>query len=123
MAQNILLSKSQLGRVKPGCHVLPVEGHTYGKAPTKDQFGARDGTASVTAAISNWEFHRPSGVAGQPKDFKEINKRGVSSGLTTAKDISRFKDGSDIRVKVVEGKREARKETPPQDLVFGIRNR
>jgi hypothetical protein len=38
---NILLQKSELGKIKPGFHDLPQQGHVYGKAPAKDQFGAR----------------------------------------------------------------------------------
>lgn len=63
----------------------------------------------VTAAISNWEFHKPSGVAQPPKNFMEINKQGISAGYTNSKDISRFKDANDTRVKVVEGKKETKK--------------
>ncbi len=40
---NILLQKSELGKIKGGFHELPSEAHTYGKAPQKDQYGARDG--------------------------------------------------------------------------------
>jgi hypothetical protein len=41
--ENILLQKSELGRNKPGFHHLPQEDHVYGKAPAKDQYGAREG--------------------------------------------------------------------------------
>lgn len=41
--QNYLLAKTDLGEVKKGFHELPPEGHTYGKAPTKDKHGAREG--------------------------------------------------------------------------------
>lgn len=44
MTQNVLLGKSELGKAKPGFHVLPTDGHVYGKVPTKDQYGAREGT-------------------------------------------------------------------------------
>ena len=97
-----------MGKVKPGFHVLPAEEHVYGKAPTKDQCGAREGKIFVTAAISNWDFHKPSGVAQPPKNFMEINKQGVGNGLTTSKDISKFKNASDTRVKVIEGKKPAK---------------
>ena len=40
---NILLQKSELGKIKSGFHELPSDAHTYGKAPQKDQYGARDG--------------------------------------------------------------------------------
>jgi hypothetical protein len=33
---NILLQKSELGKIKPGFHELPKEEHTYGKTPAKD---------------------------------------------------------------------------------------
>lgn len=38
---NVLLQKAELGKNKSGFHQLPSEAHTYGKAPTKDQYGAR----------------------------------------------------------------------------------
>ncbi len=41
--ENILLQKSELGKIKPGFHDLPSEEHVYGKAPVKDQYGAREG--------------------------------------------------------------------------------
>lgn len=41
--ENILLQKSELGKNKAGFHDLPSEDHVYGKAPTKDQYGAREG--------------------------------------------------------------------------------
>lgn len=43
-AENYLLVKTDLGQVKKGFHELPAGDHTYGKAPTKDKFGAREGT-------------------------------------------------------------------------------
>ena len=41
--ENYLLKKTDLGKVKEGFHNLPSEQHTYGKAPTKDKFDAREG--------------------------------------------------------------------------------
>ena len=38
---NYLLVKTGLGAVKAGFHDLPPETHIYGKAPTKDKYGAR----------------------------------------------------------------------------------
>lgn len=43
MSNNILLQKSELGKIKTGFHELPHEDHVYGKAPPKDKFGAREG--------------------------------------------------------------------------------
>lgn len=40
---NVLLGKSELGKVKTGFHNLPPEGHTYGWQPEKDKHGAREG--------------------------------------------------------------------------------
>lgn len=40
-SDNYLLAKTDLGHVKKGFHQLPNDGHTYGKAPTKDKYGAR----------------------------------------------------------------------------------
>ena len=39
--QSYLLSKTGLGEVKKGFHELPPAEHVYGKAPTKDKYGAR----------------------------------------------------------------------------------
>lgn len=44
--ENILLQKSELGKNKPGFHDLPQPEHVYGKAPIKDQYGAREGNPS-----------------------------------------------------------------------------
>ena len=40
---NILLQRSELGKIKAGFHDLPTDTHVYGKAPIKDQYGAREG--------------------------------------------------------------------------------
>jgi hypothetical protein len=42
---NVLLQKAELGKNKTGFHELPTEEHVYGKAPIKDQYGAREGTS------------------------------------------------------------------------------
>lgn len=52
--QNYLLAKTDLGEVKKGFHELPPEGHTYGKAPTKDKHGAREGIRLKWS--SDWEL-------------------------------------------------------------------
>ncbi len=44
---NVLLQKSELGKIKTGFHDLPTEEHVYGKAPTKDQYGAREGNINL----------------------------------------------------------------------------
>ena len=44
---NVLLQKAELGKNKTGFHSLPAEEHVYGKAPVKDQYGAREGTHSI----------------------------------------------------------------------------
>ena len=53
----------------------------------------------------------------------EINKQGLSAGYTNPKDVSKFKDSNNTRVKVVEGKKDQKKELPPSDLVFRVKNR
>jgi hypothetical protein len=35
----------------------------------------------------------------------EINKQGVGYGLTNSKDMTKFKNSNDTRIKVVEGKK------------------
>ena len=44
---NYLLEKTDLGQVKKGFHDLPPSDHTYGKAPQKDKYGAREGILSL----------------------------------------------------------------------------
>jgi len=43
---NVLLQKTELGKIKTGFHDLPDTDHVYGKAPEKDKFGAREGINS-----------------------------------------------------------------------------
>ena len=40
---NYLLKKTDLGAIKQGFHELPAQNHTYGKAPKKDEYDAREG--------------------------------------------------------------------------------
>jgi hypothetical protein len=47
MSNNILLQKSELGKIKTGFHELPQEDHIYGKAPPKDKYGAREGRSHL----------------------------------------------------------------------------
>lgn len=60
---NVLLQKSELGKNKAGFHNLPPEDHVYGKAPTKDQYGAREGNFTSTQLYqdgNNTQFHQSS---------------------------------------------------------------
>ena len=41
-----LVLKTDLGRVKPGFHILPGKHHTYGKSPIPDKYDARTGIIS-----------------------------------------------------------------------------
>jgi len=52
---NILLQKSELGKIKSGFHELPSDAHTYGRAPQKDQYGAREGKKNINLVISGWQ--------------------------------------------------------------------
>ena len=45
---NVILQKSELGKNKQGFHELPNDNHVYGKAPPKDQYGAREGNTHLT---------------------------------------------------------------------------
>lgn len=83
--KNVLLSRGELGQVKPGFHDLPPEGHVYGWQPEKDKYGAREGILPSNSAISNWDYHKPSGVSEPSKDFKALNKNGVIQGCTNSK--------------------------------------
>jgi hypothetical protein len=37
--------------------------------------------------------------------------------------MTKFKNSNDTRIKVVEGKKEIKKELPPADFVYGVKNR
>lgn len=73
-SKNVLLSKCELGQVKAGFHDLPPAGHVYGLQPDKDKYGAREGIGLFHIVISNWDYHKPTGVGEAPKDFKALNR-------------------------------------------------
>jgi hypothetical protein len=65
--ENILLQKSELGKNKLGFHDLPQSEHVYGKAPTKDQYGAREGNPSAMQLS-------PAGSSTQSPMSKSLRK-------------------------------------------------
>lgn len=83
--ENILLQKSELGKNKPGFHQLPQEDHVYGKAPVKDQYGAREGKPLNYTVVSGWQQHTVSSVKEPEKNFVAMNKEGVKHGCVDSK--------------------------------------
>jgi hypothetical protein len=82
---NILLQKSELGKNKTGFHDLPCEEHIYGKAPTKDEFGAREGNHLIDLVVSGWQQHTVSSVKETGKNFVAMNKEGIKQGFIDSK--------------------------------------
>lgn len=83
--QSYLLEKTGLGEVKKGFHQLPPEGHIYGKAPTKDKYGAREGKTFSYTVIGNWQLPTKSEVKEGGKDYISMNREGVKNGCLDSK--------------------------------------
>ena len=69
--KNVLLVKDDVGKPKPPTVKLPGGDHTFGKPDLKDQEGAR-------VITSSWITHKSSKSGAQPKDFRKINKYGLT---------------------------------------------
>lgn len=84
-SDNYLLKKTELGEVKKGFHELPPDSHTYGKAPIKDKYGAREGTQI------NMQWSAAGKRLSQQKAGKETRitfpwtEKGLKMGMWTQK--------------------------------------
>ena len=71
---NVLLVKDDVGKPKPATVKLPKEGHIFGKPDIKDPDGAKFITES-------WGCHKSSKSHVPQKDFKKINKYGLTQSI------------------------------------------
>ena len=71
---NVLLAKDDVGKPKPVTFKLPKGDHVFGKPDNKDQEGAGIITGS-------WATHKSSKSIVPQKDFRKINKFGISQPI------------------------------------------
>ena len=79
-------------------------------------------------ALTTWKFHTPSRSRGPKKmaerDFIEMNKAAIQSGLTTAQEQQHFRATNDIRRKDDSETRFLKTSQEfPENMVFGISTR
>jgi len=77
MRTNVLLTKSELGKVKPSTFPDKNEDRVFGAPNLRDAEGARD----VTMV---WKQHKPNPDDKPGPDFKKMNKKAAIRGLTSA---------------------------------------
>ena len=112
---NFLLVKDDVGRAKPTIRVLPGIDFTYGRNIQRDKEGAG-------AVTSSWQFHTPSPPPTPDRDFKALNFLSVRDGRTTPKQLTEFRKGKDVRLRL-HSHRLSLSPPPPNSTVFGIRTR
>ncbi|CAI2374087.1 unnamed protein product [Moneuplotes crassus] len=111
--KNMLLVTDDVGKAKPSTRKLPSENFTYGKAEDQDVEGAGD-------VMSNWKFHGRSSKHKPDRDFKKLNKMGLKSKATNARDIYKFRQQHDARVKEPKIGAGRRNNLPPEEFTYGI---
>jgi len=93
---NTLLTKAQLGTVKPTTYSLPSKGnfqHMYGLEQV------RDGSTSADV-VGNWAQHHGTANKLPGRDFKALNKAAAMEGIKTAAATSEFRQTHDARLKL-----------------------
>lgn len=94
--KNALLVHPQLGCVKSTVYDLPS------KANLQHEYGLRQERDGVTSAevLGNWAQHEPNPNVQPGRDFKQLNKHAVVSGITSCKDIATYRSQHDFRLKL-----------------------
>jgi len=93
---NTLLTKAQLGTVKPTTYKLPSENniqHEYGLEQV------RDGSTSADV-LGNWAVHHGTQNKMPGRDFKALNKYAAMEGVKTAAATAEFRLSHDARLKL-----------------------
>jgi len=113
--RNPLLFKPQLGCVKPTYYDLPSKPdlqHEYGLRQE------RDGSCSAEV-LGNWAQHEPNPNVVPGRDFKQLNKSAVVSGLITCKEHAAFRQTHDFRLKFGTEKPKEKLPYDPVTTSFG----
>ena len=95
---NPLLQKSALGCVQPTVYNLPSATnlqHAYG-LPQE-----RDGSCSAEV-LGEWASHDPEEKGDRGRDFMQLNKSAVVSGVSNNKGITQYRNTHDFRLKLGE---------------------
>jgi len=79
MKTNVLLAKSELGKPKPSTFADPNDKRIFGAPNIRDPEGARD----VTMV---WKEHAPNPDDKPGPDFRKMNRKAATMGLTSATD-------------------------------------
>lgn len=93
---NTLLTKTQLGTVKPTTYDLPSSldfQHQYGLPQVRDGSTAGD-------VVGNWAVHKGTQDQQPGRDFKALNKLAAMEGVKTAQETAGFRLTHDARLKL-----------------------
>eukprot|EP00882_Tetradesmus_deserticola_P029409 GHRQ01032943.1.p1 GENE.GHRQ01032943.1~~GHRQ01032943.1.p1 ORF type:complete len:211 (+),score=68.48 GHRQ01032943.1:1319-1951(+) len=86
MKTNVLISKTELGKVKRTTFNNSSPDTIYGAAMAHDAESARQ-------VISTWQEHVPNPHAKPGPDFRAMNKAAAASGLVSSNQIRTFREG------------------------------
>jgi len=112
-----IINKDNVGKVKAPLYELPSSEYSYGKAAGNDKEGVR-------ALTSSWQTHTPTRTSIPKKDFKNLNKLSINSGLSSSKhfrDFTQINDG--VRVVPKTGTKAVQIVLPEEEFRYGINNR
>ena len=111
--KNQLLVADDVGKAKPSVRRLPGDNFTYGKAETQDVEGAGE-------VMSNWKFHGQSKKSKPDRDFKKLNKMSVHQKACNARDMYKFRQTHDARMKEAAGVSNKGTKLPPEEFTYGM---
>ena len=110
--KNQLLVADDVGKAKPSTRKLPGDQFTFGKADHQDMEGAGE-------VMANWRFHDQSRTTMPDRDFKKLNKMSVKEKAVNAREMYKFRQSHDARMKEGSNIGHIRKRLPPQEFVYG----
>jgi hypothetical protein len=89
----------------------------FGRPVEKDLEGAKE-------IVNTWQFHIPSKLTAQKRDFRSLNKKIVRRGMSTSKDFRSFVQADNSMTKQPkEGNKSIAVILPDDEFAYGYANR
>eukprot|EP00775_Hariotina_reticulata_P003480 gene3479-3749_t len=92
MRSNVLIAKTELGKVKKTTFNNSTADKTYGMQLSSDTEGAREVTSS-------WKEHEPNPHAKPGPDYLAMNKAAADGGLVSSSQVKEFRETHPLRLR------------------------
>lgn len=103
--------RDDVGKARETCYDLPGEGFSFGRPDIPNFEGAREVTM-------NWVSHTPAPHRQDSMpDFKLLNKKAISHGVTTAAEHQKFRTEQDFTPRTPQIKKTVNPKVIPSDVL------